>query len=183
MIGSAITRVFAVGVLPFALSSLVCLAAHEILLWPLFEAKLWGAAACFPLAVVGYWLSKRFLEAGDRKPHEVGRFLVRLLSLHTLSTLAAAVAYLLARFWAGPSYHPWPCYFAAALGGSLGYALFLWILFAAKNPQRVGRLVLSGPALALAAKNLERKVAAQKEPPLFFAGHLRRSGTPRATSS
>jgi hypothetical protein len=171
MIGSAITRVFAVGVLPFALASLVCLAAREILLWPLFEAKLWGAAACFPLAVVGYWLSRRFLEAGDRKPHEVGRFLVRLLSLHTLSTLAAAVAYLLARFWAGPSCHPWPCYLAAALGGSLGYTLFLWILFAAKNPQRVGRLVLSGPALTLAAKKLERKIAAQKEPPLFFAGH------------
>ena len=68
MIGSVITQVFAVGVLPFALASLVCLAAREILLWPLFEAKLWGAAACFLLAGIGYWLSKRFLEAGDRKP-------------------------------------------------------------------------------------------------------------------
>ena len=83
MIGSAITRVFAVGVLPFALASLVCLAAREILLWPLFEAKLCGAAACFLLAGIGYWLSKRFLEAGDRKPpepHDVGRFLMRLIS-------------------------------------------------------------------------------------------------------
>ena len=96
---------------------------------------------------------------------------MRLLSLHTLSTLAAAVAYILARFWAGPSYNPWPCYGAAALGGSLGYAVFLWILFAAKNPCRAGRLVLSGPALALAAKKLEQKIAAQKEPPLFFGGH------------
>ena len=47
MIGSAITRVFAVGVLPFALASLVCLAAREILLWPLFEAKLWARRRAF----------------------------------------------------------------------------------------------------------------------------------------
>ena len=158
----------------------------EFLLWPLFEAKLWGAAACFLLAGIGYWLSKRFLEAGDRKPpqpYDVGRFLMRLLSLHTLSTLAAAMAYLLARFWAGPSYNPWPCYGAAALGGSLGYAVFLWILFAAKNPHRVGRLVLSGPALALAAKKLERKIAAAEGAATFLCRPLcRRSGTPPATS-
>lgn len=174
MIGSAITQVFAVGVIPFALATLACLTAHEILLWPLFEAKLWGAGTCFLLAGVGYWLSKRFLEAGDRKPepHEVGRFLMRLLSLHALSTLAATMAYLLARFWTGPFYNPWPCYVAAALGGSLGYAVFLWVWFAAKNPHRVGRLVLSGPLLARAAKKLERKIARQKEPPLFFAGHF-----------
>src|SRR5512135_773701 len=158
--GSAIAWIVAVGVLPFVLASLACFAAQKLLLWPLFEAKLCAAVSCCVLAGVGYWLSKRLLEASNHKPqpHEMVRFLTRFITLHTLSILAVAAAYLLALFWAGSPRSPWFSAGAAVFGGALGYAVFLWVLFATKTTHCGGRILLRGPALERAAKKLEQGV-------------------------
>jgi len=171
--GRTVTQFVALGVLPLGLALLAYLTARALLFWPLCGASLSGATVALCVIAMSDGLCKRFLEAGDRgrQPHEVGRFLVRLTSLHTLAVVGVAGGYMLTGFWAGSSYHPWLCYAGATLGGTLAYAAFLWILFAAKDAHLAGPRVLSGAALARAVKKLDEEIARQKEPPLFFAGH------------
>ena len=166
-----ITWFVGIGVLPLGLAWAVYLMARELLSWPLFGARLWGVAVALLLVGIGNELCKRFLAAGDRKrqPHEVGRFLARLTSLHGLAALAAAAAYLLtAWFWADRhSCNQWPCYASAALAGLLGYGIFLWIFFPETDSYRAGRVMLRESELARAANNDEERDDAS----LFFAGH------------
>ncbi len=171
--GRTVTQFIALWVLPLGLAVLAYLTARELLSWPLLGASLSGAAVALGVIAMGDERCRRFLGADDRErqPHEVGRFLVRLASLHGLAVVGGAGGYLLAWSWAGPSYHQWLCYAGATLGGSLAYAVFLWILFAAKDPHLAGPRVLSGAELARAAKELDQEIAQQEEPPLFFAGH------------
>jgi len=168
--GRTVTQFVALGVLPLGLALLAYLTARALLFWPLCGASLSGATVALCVIAMSDGLCKRFLEAGDRgrQPHEVGRFLVRLTSLHTLAVVGVAGGYMLTGFWAGSSYHPWLCYAGATLGGTLAYAAFLWILFAAKDAHLAGPRVLSGAALARAVKKLDEEIARQKEPPLFF---------------
>ena len=141
-----ITWFVGIGVLPLGLAWAVYLMARELLSWPLFGARLWGVAVALLLVGIGNELCKRFLAAGDRnrQPHEVGRFLARLTSLHGLAALAAAAAYLLtAWFWADRhSCNQWPCYASAVLAGLLGYGIFLWIFFPETDSYRAGRVML-----------------------------------------
>jgi hypothetical protein len=172
--GRAITRLVALGVLPLGLAVLAYLTASEFLSWPKLGARLWGSTAWLILLGMDYELSERFLAAGDRKrqPHEVGRFLVRLVSLHALAALSMAGGYMLAgRLSVGLLPHQWLCYVGALLGGSLSYLVFLWILFPGKDSHRAGRRMLREDELARAAKELERKLEGEEDAALFFAGH------------
>ena len=172
--GRTITRLVALGVLPLGLAVLAYLTASELLSWPLFGARLWGVAVALLLIGIGNGLCERFLAAGDRKcqPHEVGRFLVRLISLHALAALSMAGGYMFAgRLSVGLLPHQWLCYVSALLGGSLSYLVFLWILFPGKDSHRAGRRMPREDELARAAKELERRLEGEEEAALFFAGH------------
>src|SRR5512135_1172814 len=165
-----VTVLVALGVMPFVLAMMAYLAARELLLWPFFGARLWGVAV--GLIVVGLGLSpcQRFLKAGDyrqKQPHEVGRFVMRLFWLHAFGGLSAAMGYVLA----SALDNQWLSLVGAVGGGSLSYLVFMWILFPAKDPRRVGREMPTKDELARKVKELNQKIAQQKEPPLFFAGH------------
>jgi type IV secretory pathway TraG/TraD family ATPase VirD4 len=172
--GRTITKAVALGILPFGFSVLAYLTVRELLFWPRLGAKLWAVAAWLLVVGVGYELCRRFFEAGDRKcqPREVGGFLGRLLSLHALAALGMVVSYFLAaQISAGHWYDQWLCYASALLGGSLSLAIFLWILFATKDPHRGGRRLLEGDELKREAEKLERELRGAKDAPVFFAGH------------
>lgn len=165
-----VTVLVALGVMPLGLAMMAYLAAREFLLWPFFQARLWGVAV--GLIVVGLGLSpcQRFLKAGDhrqKQPHEVGRFVMRLFWLHALGALSVGMGYVLASALENPRLS----LMGAVGGGSLGYLVFMWILFAARDPRRVGREMPTNDELARRVKELNQKIAQQKEPPLFFAGH------------
>ena len=169
--GRTVTQLVALGVLPLGLAMVVYLTARELLLWPLFGARLWGVAValCSSRSAMSF-ASGSSRQATGSQPHEVGRFLARLTSLHGVAGLAAAAAYLLtAWFWAGAghSYNQWPCYASAVLAGILGYGIFLWIFFPETDSYRAGRVMLREGELARAANNDEERDDAS----LFFAGH------------
>jgi len=165
-----VTVLVALGVMPLVLAMMAYLAAREFLLWPFFGARLWGVAVGLILVGLGLSPCKRFLKAGDhrqKQPHEVGRFVMRLFWLHALGALSVAMGYVLA----SALDNQWLSLMGAVGGGSLSYLVFMWILFAAKDPRRVGREMPTRDELARRVKELNQKIAQQKEPPLFFAGH------------
>ena len=167
-----VTQLVALGVLPLGLAMVVYLTARELLLWPLFGARLWGVAVALLLIAIGNELCKRFLAAGDRKrqPHEVGRFLPAYFApcgggprrgggLH---------AHRLVLGGGGHSLQPVALLRERrSLAGILGYGIFLWIFFPETDSYRAGRVMLRESGLARAANNHEER----DERHLFFAGH------------
>ena len=140
-----ITWFVGIGVLPLGLAWAVYLLARELLSWPLLGARLWGVAVAFLLIAIGHELCQRFLEAGDRKrqPHEVGRFLARLTSLHGVAGLAAAAAYLLSHLVLGGTFLP-PVALLRERGARRDARLWdvRWILFPEPDWYRAGRVLL-----------------------------------------
>ena len=66
----------------------------------------------------------------------------------------------------------WLSLMGAVGGGSLSYLVFMWILFAAKDPHRVGREMPTESQLYRRVKELNQKIGQQKEAPLFFASSV-----------
>src|SRR5512147_770048 len=130
-----ITRLFTFGLTPLGFTGLGFMVASRVFLWSRHGAMLWGIGA--GLIVLGLGLSpcKRFLEAGDhraKEPHEVGRFMMRLLWLHALGALGFVLAYVELD---AALQKPWLALAGGICASAVSYLVLTWIFFAAKDPQ------------------------------------------------
>ncbi len=166
-----ITRLVALGLVPLGFAAVALMTASRVFLWSPRGAMLWGIAAA--LLVIGLGLSpcKQFLEAGDhraKEPHEVGRFVVRLLWLHGLGALGLALGYVVL---AAALQNPWLALAGALCAAAVSYLVFMWIFFAAKDPQRIGREMQTEDDLARRVKEANQEIEESGQDPIFFAGH------------